>query len=396
MVLIVGVAALAIDVASWYQTRHRAQVSADASALAAANCLVTGACTQTGTTTTDDAYQAATSMAGRNGVPASSVTFGGGSVTVTTSTPVNTFFSGFGVAPTASARAVASYENTISASADIYAQDCANPTLSQPLGSPCTVNCSSPGVTINTSGNTALTGAVQSNGSLSIHANNNTTIGDITWGDPAGLDCADQNSPNPISGFGGKLTGAAFEEGSFEYFPDTYNTSLAATPCASSATLRADGATVTGTTPPFTEVDLAGSIGTASAPANILVCATTIKTSSNNTSYYGVSLEGSSFSLDKNSLTFTADANLTADSTDPSPSPDLAIYDESTTLPLSFSGNNLSVTGTVYVPASSLTLSGNNGSAFFEANTVTDDGNNTAGGPTLMISGFIGVDQLTQ
>ena len=39
MVVIIGIAAYAIDVSSWYSARHQAQVTADAAALAAANCL---------------------------------------------------------------------------------------------------------------------------------------------------------------------------------------------------------------------------------------------------------------------------------------------------------------------------------------------------------------------
>ncbi len=39
MVVVIGISAMAIDVASWYVKHHQAQVVADAAALAAANCL---------------------------------------------------------------------------------------------------------------------------------------------------------------------------------------------------------------------------------------------------------------------------------------------------------------------------------------------------------------------
>ncbi len=68
-----GFGALSIDVASWYQKHHQAQVVADAAALAAANCLANPGVGPTGdvcssSTDTTDAKQVAVNYAAMNGV----------------------------------------------------------------------------------------------------------------------------------------------------------------------------------------------------------------------------------------------------------------------------------------------------------------------------------------
>ncbi len=70
MFVTLAVAAGAIDVASWYQKHHQAQVAADAASLAAANCLANSGPGQTCTSPTDttDAIQVAEQIAADNGL----------------------------------------------------------------------------------------------------------------------------------------------------------------------------------------------------------------------------------------------------------------------------------------------------------------------------------------
>jgi hypothetical protein len=111
MSLIVVLAALAIDTAQWRVGHHRAQVTADAVALAAANCLASTICSSTAPN--GDAEQKADLIATDNGFPNSSVSFAFTSstvrATITTSAPST--FAGFaGLSSTnVSASATASY-----------------------------------------------------------------------------------------------------------------------------------------------------------------------------------------------------------------------------------------------------------------------------------------------
>jgi Flp pilus assembly protein TadG len=112
MVLLMAMAALAVDVSEWYQKRHQAQVSADASALAAASCLARHVCTSA--SASGDAGMTATTYAKSNGVtiPSGDISFDSTNdrVTVTTATAAPITFAGlFSLHPNVSAVAVASY-----------------------------------------------------------------------------------------------------------------------------------------------------------------------------------------------------------------------------------------------------------------------------------------------
>jgi hypothetical protein len=176
MFLIVGVAAFTVDVAQWRVGHHQAQVAADASALAAANCLATRVCA-----TTAQAQGKATDYASKNGVPASSVDISGGAVTVTTQMAApQTFAGAFGVHPNVAAHAVASYTAGVTANSSVYGADCSNPTNPPTTG--CATNCSNPGVTISTDGNTNITGAIETNGYADISIGGNTSLGPVQSG----------------------------------------------------------------------------------------------------------------------------------------------------------------------------------------------------------------------
>lgn len=121
MTLIVALAAFSIDVSQWYVGHHRAQVAADATALAAANCLASVQCTQT--TSGGDAETAGNKVANANGfssvsyawTPAAASTNATVKVTVQSTTPA-AFGGLFGIhSANTSASATASY-NTIQSS----------------------------------------------------------------------------------------------------------------------------------------------------------------------------------------------------------------------------------------------------------------------------------------
>jgi hypothetical protein len=432
MVLILAVSAFAVDVASWFVQRHHAQVSADAAALAAANCMANAgvagnACTSAADT--PDAKSVADSYANANGPAVQTVTVDTSARTVTVITHTTgslTFGGAAGIsAPSITSRAVASY-GTVTLPSSVFSQDCASPVsasqLTTALTSACTVNCSQAGIGIDAN-NVTITGALATNGSIDVKKNNGQgTDGDLLYGDPV-----PSNGTNNCvsSNIGTNLLSTQYginEERSFSYFPDTYYTALnAGTDCASQAQLTADGISTTGNT-----ISLGGSIGTPSSPANIAICAA-LPTNwaygyaivvNAGASLYGVTLTGSniSFSYPSNGITVQGDTNYTPDSGGSSPA--LAIFDTSPTQATMGSnsdadtaglvlgavnpnngkltaGNNFTISGAVWAPLGGIVLPGNNGAtgALIEANTTVLSGNNTGGGSPVTVAAT-GTDQL--
>lgn len=416
MFLILLIAAFAIDLAQWYQKHHQAQVSADAAALAAANCLAHGVCTNT--SSTGDAAATATTLAGKNQVPvAGSVTISNNQVTVTTATaaPVE-FGSVFGFNPTASARAVAAWKTSYTADASVFAQDCATPVLT-PINTPCTVSCSNYGIDVVTSGNTNISGAIVSNGAMRINSNPNTKLEVVNYGDAAGTNCS---SSNDFTHNKASITaGPPGLEPQFEYFPDTYQNDLE-NDCVSQATLIStyQASTTDPSAPIYLgsggTITINGPLGTSSSPLHIEICAlgdsqslsgySTINVAPN-ASLYGVSLLAKSITFaaktgnNSNNVTIVGDSNITPDNG--STTPPLAMYTTATTFTMGTSGcqngNNLSVTGTVFAPlATPMTVCGNNGSALLEANTIVMNGNNTGSGTPVTLNLLNPIDYLAQ
>ena len=179
MVAMLGLAALAIDVASWYTKHHQTQVVADSAALAAANCLAhpnagpSGASCTSHTDVTD-ATNVAIAYAAANGVKitASQVVIDttNDKVTVNPSASTPAVFAGvFGMHTTAeAATAAASYK--------------------QPPGQPCGnpgQNCDfmfannhdsaagSYALNVSVQGNSTINGGIQTNGNLNASATGN-------------------------------------------------------------------------------------------------------------------------------------------------------------------------------------------------------------------------------
>ncbi|MGH2843015.1 MAG: pilus assembly protein TadG-related protein, partial [Solirubrobacteraceae bacterium] len=165
MLVLLGISAVAIDVASWYATRHHAQVAADAVALAGANCMANGGTVTTGAGSTD-CQTIASNYVGYNGFSASSIQFNqpsSGDITVTiTGNGSNSFTSALGIgSPSISARSVASWTGG-SSSCTPGSDQCYLAFASGPR--------SAVGVT-STSNNANINGGLWSNCSLNITGN---------------------------------------------------------------------------------------------------------------------------------------------------------------------------------------------------------------------------------
>lgn len=183
MTLLLAMAAFTIDVASWYQQHHQAQVAADAGALAAANCLANAGSGNTCTSTTDttDATTVATTIAKDNGPAiAADVKFNGKNVSVTTTNPAPSVFGNVADirGGTATASADAAWVPPTSTS-------CSNPgSLCDFMfadDSSCSTNPNA-GINFSTSGTSTVSGIIQSNGNISGSTSGNPSFGTATYG----------------------------------------------------------------------------------------------------------------------------------------------------------------------------------------------------------------------
>lgn len=170
MVVMMGMAALAIDLGSYYQAQRQAQSAADAGALAASQDFADNpsAATSDGTT------YATTNFPGSTVNVTTNATLNQATVSVTAATP--TFFGkflGHGT-QTVSARAVASETGTqcVTPGNTCYAIFAADQT------------CSNYGVTLNGKGDT-ITGGVHSNGSIDL-IGQGQSLGPTTYGNGSG------------------------------------------------------------------------------------------------------------------------------------------------------------------------------------------------------------------
>lgn len=193
LVVMIGLAALAIDVGSFYQAQRQAQGSADAGALAGADALAGGAsaaaASATATTLATTNYPSATPP---------NVTVSGTSVTVAVANTTPAYFGQiFGVSKeNVGARAVASGTPAVTS--------CTSP------GNTCQAvfamdsNCANNGISA-TAGSINITGGVHSNGSID-DSSGGSTWGPTTYGPSANGCQTNYNSnqetinPAPISG----------------------------------------------------------------------------------------------------------------------------------------------------------------------------------------------------
>jgi Putative Flp pilus-assembly TadE/G-like len=187
MVFILGFAAIAIDVGSWYQTQRQAQAAADAGALAAA------------VVSSSQANTTATTWVGKNMSGAStSVSFpASNQVKVTVTTTASIFFGrifGFG-SPTVTASAIAKKGIASSCSSPggtcyaIFAMD-----------QSCTGN-----PVLLAGGGTTINGAIWSNGSINVGGGGSTFGGAVTYGNGSGCTVSPSTYQQNSNSFNGGL-----------------------------------------------------------------------------------------------------------------------------------------------------------------------------------------------
>jgi Flp pilus assembly protein TadG len=340
LVVILGMAALAIDVGSFYQAQRQAQSAADAAALAASQDLPTStsAAANDGTTYGLKNFPTATV----NVTPDYNNNSSQVQVKVTAQTP--TFFGQlFGMThATVSATAVAG-GNGSAAPAAIFAYD---------------DSCSGTGVLINGNSPT-IDGSVISNGNLTLSTNPNADLQTGTYGGPLG--CKFTNS----SGKGG-----------FQYGP-TVNAALQAFPTDYSQNLPA--CTTTSTTP----LVWSASGNKGSIPAGVY-CAPEIDITGNN--IYG----GPTTDCPTCGVVFIAQKFVVSGNNDefhaPGGNSNLLFYDTGTT-PFEVSSNSIIIDGAIYAPSTTVQIDGNSaGTGFIEGNDVIINGNSfsiTGAGPVM-------------
>lgn len=297
MVVIVLIAAVAIDVSQWFVKHHQAQVTADAAALAAANYMGHGGTSSTATTF-------ATTYAARNGLPITGsnvdVETGPETVAVTVPTTGALSFAGisFGSGPAISARAVASWKMRDcggggSSCSFAYGADPVCSTTGSTTGvlavggtvpgnpnSPTTVNN---GVTINKSGqgsSPAVTGEAVSNSNITTYTNGTQSWPAATAvypvSEPAGTPTVSCSGPTQaaLGPYGAAVVDPAGPVNSPGQFPMDYRniyTSCSGGACTAGfppyCTVDSQAATLTITTPASNAVYCDAGTGTTSDPS---------------------------------------------------------------------------------------------------------------------------------
>jgi hypothetical protein len=368
LIVIMGVSALAIDVSGWFVTRHHAQVAADAAALAAANYMATSSGQGSVTTATGYArqYVADNGFNGNNATV--TVNTSAATVTVTVPTTGSIFFAralGFGP-PNISATAVASYETGSSPYALFAGGTCASG--------------GGTGIDLNLNGNTTLDG-VHSNGDLSGQIGNNTSVNLNTLSMTSGCSSTLQNgnsakSPTVTPAPTGVLnypvnyasTSCKINGVVNCYFPVAPEPPPQCTYTAGVGQSIPSGLAITSS---GNDITISGSIGSSTTP--VVLCAPngTITVATNNTTYYGT-LYAQTVDLNGEGITLY-------------PPPDqLGIYETgTTTVQLNpgqgngkGSNNDVLVNAYIFAPNATVSLGGNNGSGFIEANSINVSGNN--------------------
>lgn len=204
MFAVIVIAALAIDVSSWYQKHHQAQVSADAAALAAANCLLKSNSTSTAAnncataTDTTHASNVATTIAQTNAVPITgSVAYGTSpagvitNVTVTTATSAPSFFANVGgiLSANISARSVAKLTWTFQNCTTIGDQAGGGCLMFYAASNSCAAGQGTAAIYMHIGQSDVLNGGIFSNGSIDDSKGNGGTINaPVTYG--AGSQCS--------------------------------------------------------------------------------------------------------------------------------------------------------------------------------------------------------------
>jgi hypothetical protein len=386
MFLVIGLCGFVINEAQWLVARHRAQVTADSMALAAANYMATNptAPATSGQNVGQDTHYTNGSGLVPNSATVSVDTSSGKVTAVVTTSGTTEFASAVGIgSPTIRATAVASYLGGSSPYALFAAGTCSGAYQGS--------------VVLNLNGNVTVSG-VHSNGNLSGQLGNNTTLTTMSDG------CT--NSLKDGSGAGAPLVPAVPSPTSLSWpvpFDSTGCQLANGTSCyfdTNAADLSTTCTYVAGTTIPGSLQGMITSSGpniTITSSIHLgsptVLCAPngTITIGANNVTFYGT-LYANTVSANGNSLTVIPPPN------------DLGVYVSGTSglqlNPGNGNGkgsNNVTLTGAyVYAPHDTVTLGGNNGSGFVESQSISVSGNNwsfTGTGPT---DTYVFGDQLIQ
>jgi Flp pilus assembly protein TadG len=378
MVVILGIAAFAIDVGSWLATRHKAQVTADAMALAAANYMANN---PSAAATSGQSFGQGTKYTQGSGLSPSGATVvvdtsaGTATATVTTAGTVS-FARAVGIGPpTISATAVATYKQGDSPYS-LFADGTCTP------GNPASI-------TINVGGDATVSG-VHSNGGITGQIGNNTKINTLSNGSGcANTLCAGSGNcnNNPVAPV---LTSPNNLNWPVPYDSPSCELSSNGPACyfdTTTADLSTTCTYVAGTGTPPTNVSssggnitITGNVGSSGSPVVLCAPSGTITVAGNSVTVHGT-LYAQNVIFSGNSPTIIP------------PADDLGIYvSGSGTLDLDpgngggNGSNNVALVGAfVYAPNGSVNLGGNNGSGLIEAQSITVSGNNwtfTGTGPT--------------
>lgn len=426
MTVLLGVAAFGIDAATWMAKHHRAQLVADAAALAAAQCLANPgqpetmvlngvqtsvpACTSSSDTT--DADTVAIDYAKANGftITASNVNIANNEVQVNASASSPGFLSDVaGISSSSqSAGAGASWTSTSS-----VCTTPSNGTCDFMFAHNSNCSSSSNGIDITASGNSSVAGNIQSNANLDVIASGNISLGSSgSYGPNGASTCSSSNTYSGHNPWGSPPT----QSSSDAPFPIDYTTDFPACGGSSELACQSNGY------PSFctnsgTNITLTGSTNGDTAITNNIYCASGTGSPANPSSWNGtitIDLSGKNVLYDTfvgGSVSFTgsgsdtlnscgyAVSGYTAGNCASVPSPVTTNYPifyatgtSSTAVNITVSGSQ-TINGDIFAPngTASLTMSGNKTlTTFIEANNIsaTLSGTFQGDGPTANNTGL--------
>lgn len=417
MIVILVIAAFAVDLGRWYQQHHQAQVSADAAALAAANYMGHGGAEGTATGT-------ATTIAGANGLPISSsnvsVDTTKETVTVTVPTSGALSFAGISLAaqPNIAARAVATWAQT---DCSVTGARCAFMFAADPVCNSDTgvsgyvknkTSTIQHGITIGKNGTGAgitLNGAVVSASNITTSVDGNPSFNTLaTYSNGTGCTGPSPSSPSPYSG--------AFTRAVSSQYPIDYSKIYSA--CGTTSSLFGSVGCTNGFPSYCTVTSTAATYTISSTTTNAIYCDAGSGTTSDPSTWNGTIVQNQSgnasyiagtvkISLPTNStmgpaannylLAYAASCNA---STPPPTNCNASPTTTSPAVDISSSGN-ATISGDVFAPAGTIDshLAGNpNITGFLEGWDVVynADGTATGGGPTVDSSDQFLYDMLTE
>jgi Flp pilus assembly protein TadG len=318
MVAMLAMAAFAIDVGSWYQTKRQVQAAADAAALAGVQDLPGSA----SSAQTDAQSYVSKNISGATATVTTPYQSSSSEIQVSVTKTAPSFFGQLlGINSATITAGAAAKKNASATPSAVFSYD---------------DSCSDQSMVLN--GNSiTITGGVHSNGSF-FNNSNYGVYGASTYGGPNGCSYTGNGNNNTYGGASGPTVDAKLEP-----WPVNYATSPpACTYSASSFTWNTNDATL---------------------PAGVY-CATGQISINGNDLSGDVTFVASSFNLNGNSENFTPYAQ------------NLLIYQTGSNA-LDINGNDFVTLGTVFAPQATIVLNGNSGSVsgFLEGLDVTINGN---------------------